>query len=349
MTSPTASLVIVSYNGWEELQRCLESVFQDDAPPAEVIVVDNASSDGSPLRIRQHFPQVILIEAPENLGFAAGCNLGAAHARGNYLAFLNPDTIVARGWLRALLDALENDPSAGLATSKILLLDQPNRLNTCGNQIHLTGITLCRGINHPAHSFDRLEPVNAVSGAAFMIRSDLFHRLGGFDEDLFLYMEDADLSLRARLAGYRCLYAPGSQVYHDYRLSFGPRKTFYQERNRYAMLLKAFRWRTLFLLAPALLLAEAITWGFTLLYEPARLGNKLEAYRWLWRNRRRLLDRRRSAQKLRRVPDRPLLLRSTAWLDFRQAVDGLLPRLAEAIFNPLFGLHKLLLGVVVWW
>jgi hypothetical protein len=127
-------------------------------------------------------------------------------------------------------------------------------------------------------------------------------------------------------------------------LRFGPLKTYYQERNRYLMLLKSLRWPTLLLMAPSLLLAEVVTWGFVLTREPRRWTNKLHAYAWLARHWREIMAQRRETQRLRRVSDRQMLKRLASQLAFEQTGEGLVPRLAHAVFDPLFA--ALLRGVV---
>jgi GT2 family glycosyltransferase len=346
---PTASIILVNYNGRGYLAPCLRSLLRAAHPGQEIILVDNASTDGSVRYVEQHFPQVWVVRNEANLGFGRGNNRGAQQATGPVLVFLNPDTTVEPGWLEALLAALEADPKAGLATAKILLLDDPARINTCGNDMHLTGLTLCRGMGAERGAFDERAEVGAVSGAAFAIRRDLFDALGGFDEAFFLYVEDSDLSLRARLAGARCLYVPDAVVYHDYALRFGPGKTFYQERNRHLMLLKALRWRTLLVLAPALALGELVTWGFVLLRKREQVGEKLRAYAWIARHWGQVMAARRRTQALRRVRDWDLLAQSTHRLDYGQVGDGRAARLAQAVFDPLFAVwRRVALALVRW-
>jgi GT2 family glycosyltransferase len=333
-------VILVNYNGGEAVLRCLRSLRESVWEDAEVVVVDNASTDGSAAAIEREYPEARLVRSARNRGFGAGCNLGARDAEGETLVFLNPDTTVEPGWLQALAGALERDEQAGLATAQVRLLDDPGRINTCGNEVHLTGLALCRGLGRPAGEFDRGQEVGAVSGAAFAIRRELFAALGGFDEDFFLYMEDTDLSLRARLAGFRCVYAPEAVVYHDYRLRIGPRKTYYQERNRYLILLKIFRWRTLLALSPALLLAEAITWGFSLARDRRNWANKLQAYVWVSRNLRAILEKRKQTQRLRAARDRELLAGAGYRLAFEQTGRDLISRGSHFIFDPLFFLLR---------
>jgi len=191
--------------------------------------------------------------------------------------------------------------------------------------------------------------VSAISGAAFIIRRNLFEALGEFDPDFFLYMEDTDLSLRARMAGSHCLYVPDSVVYHDYSLNFSSQKTFYQERNRYLMLLKIFKWPTLLVLSPALLLAELITWGFSLSRDRNHLGNKFKAYAWIIHNWGKIMAKRRRTQLMRTVKDRALLRVMTHRLDYNQTGPGFLTRLANWVLNPLFYLLRGFVLTFVWW
>ncbi len=344
-----ASIIIVNYNGQDFLEDCLHSIFETIGSNVEVILVDNDSHDGSPDEIARLFPEIRLIRSTENQGFAAGSNLGSQYARGQYLVFLNPDTQTANGWLEALLTALKESPKAGLVTSKILLLDRVDKINTAGNDVHLTGLTLCRGMGLTRNSFDDTGEVGAVSGAAFAIRRDLFNLLNGFDPHFFMYMEDTDLSLRAQLAGYRCLYTPASVVYHDYNLHFGPHKIYYQERNRYRMLLKILRWPTIFLLLPALLLAEIVSWGYVLLEDSNHFTNKLRAYGYVLSHWREIMAERRKAQDLRRIPDRDLLEHSVSRLDYAQTGATGASRMARLVFDPLFGFwHAVTLALIKW-
>jgi GT2 family glycosyltransferase len=230
-----------------------------------------------------------------------------------------------------------------------LLLDDPSRINTCGNDVHLSGLTLCRGLGHARESLPAQGEVGAVSGAAFAIRRDLFKALGGFDEGFFLYMEDTDLSWRARLAGYRCLYVPSSLAYHAYSLRFGPWKTYLQERNRYRMLLGNLRWRTIAVLSPALALAEFLSWAFVLLRDRSRFANKVRAYAWLVGHKNELLEKRRKARAIRKVPDRVLIETVTYRLAYEQTGGGLAPRLAHLLLDPLFYVcQRFALAVVRW-
>jgi GT2 family glycosyltransferase len=346
---PRATVIIVNYNSSGTLDACLSSVIRSLGPRDEVLLFDNGSTDGSVERVEQSFPQVQIIRSEENLGFAAGNNQAARRANGQDLAFLNPDTTTEAGWLDALIAALAADGTVGLVTSKILQMDKPDRVSGCGNDVHCSGLALGRGMGLHRDVFSRVEEVAAISGASFAVRKEVFDTIGGFDGDFFMYVEDTDLSFRTWLAGYRLLYVPESVVYHDYTLHFGPDKTFYQERNRYIMLLKSLRWPTLFLSLPAVLLAEVVTWGFVLLRERRHLRNKLSAYAWVITHWSNIMRKRRRVQHARRLPDRDLLWRLTHRLAYEQTGRGALPQLAHLVFDPLFFLsHRFALLTVRW-
>ena len=286
------SVVIVAYGSGETLPRCLASIDED----VEVLVVDNGGDVGE-------LPQAEVVRPGRNVGFAAGCNLGARRAHGDVLLFLNPDTIVAPGAISTLVGALA-DGSVGIAMARLRLLAQPELLNSSGNVIHVSGLAWSGGYGRPA--IDAAEPreITYPSGAAMAMRADVFRELGGFRDELFLYHEDLELGWRARMQGDRSVLVPGADVFHDYSYSRNAEKSYYLERNRLVFVLSAFSARLLLVLAPVLVAAE-----LALSARAAREGwlrAKLAGWAWCARHRRRILAMRRETQALRRVPDREL-------------------------------------------
>jgi len=271
-----ASIIIVTYNHREYLDTCLKSVLKQDYPH-EIILVDNCSQDGTVSFVREHFPEVIVIESPDNRGYGAGNNLGVKHARGEYVAILNPDTIVEEDWLSSLLSPLRRQPKV-ITTSKILLYDGL-AINTCGNINTFTGLTFTRGLGADPSSFPDAEEVSGVSGACFAMRRSDYLDLGGFDENFFLYNEDSELSWRAHLRNYRVFYVPTSVVRHDYQLSVSPEKIYFLEKGRYIILKKYFSTRDFFLFSPSLLIAELLTLGYALRFGRKGLLLKFKAVR----------------------------------------------------------------------
>jgi len=349
MELPKATVIIVNTNELHHLEKCLPTVVNQRYGEYEVVVVDNGSTDGSVEYIEAEFPQVRVIRNSTNLGYAGANNVGFQHSSGEYLVVLNPDTKVEAGWLQELVLALENDPSAGLATSKILLMDDSQHINTCGNQISLTGITVCRGLGQSADMYDQPEVVPAVSGAAFAIKRAVLEHIGGFDELYFMTYEDTDLSLRAALAGYKCIYVPTSVAYHKYAFRFSAQKCFLEERNRLLSWLKVFRWPTLIALSPPLILGEMLAWGYALMRGPAYVRSKIQSYLWIMRNWRQVTEARRRTQALRQVQDRHVLRQLSHELTLTGVVSQRVAAILEAFIHPaLWAWVRVCQAVVVW-
>jgi GT2 family glycosyltransferase len=261
-----------------------------------VIVVDN----GGDVEAREG---VALILPGENLGFAGGCNFGARRASGDALVFLNPDTVVAPGALEELVRPLE-DQTIGIVSARLRLLDQPELLNSAGNEVHVTGIAWAGLYGEPAESVAELRDVAFPTGAAMAIRRDLFEELGGFTEELFMYQEDLELGWRARLRGLRVVVNPAADVYHEYEFGRNPGKEYLLERNRLVFVLSAYSPRLLFLLSPVLVCTEAAM--LLLAVKEGWARDKLAGWGWLLRHVGWLHRHRRETQRLRRVRDREL-------------------------------------------
>jgi GT2 family glycosyltransferase len=333
------SVIVVAYNSAAYLPACIESILPQLRPADELIVVDNGSDDGSADLVRSRYPQARLVHG-RNGGYGAGCNAGGACARGDHLVFLNPDTVLRAGALAALVGPIGQGADA-LTTACVVMMGRPDVINACGNTMHYTGLTYCRGGGRPRAMYSTAAEVDAVSGAAFAIRSATFEQLGGFDEAFFMYVEDTDLSWRARLSGRACLYVPEALIEHDYRQAYTPSKAFYLDRNRHLMLIKNLSSAAYLRLLPGLLLSEIVTWGFLVLKGPRFWNVKPRVYAWLWRQRRAIRASRGAGPIA--GPAGGAIDRMTHQLDFGQMVHPLLARAAGAIFHPVFWAARLLL------
>ena len=333
---PAASVVVVGYNSSEWLVPCLAALSRQDYPgPFEIIYVDNQSSDGSAELVRGQFPETRIIESGDNLGYAGGNNLGAAAAMGDVLAFANPDTLAESDWLRELVRPLVADDSVGLTTSKIVRMDQPAVINACGNDISLSGITTCHRAGQPSVGITMDEDILAVSGASFAIRSSLFHRLGGFDESFWMYLEDTDLSWRARMLGYRCVLAAKSVIAHDYSFSLTPKKTQLIERNRYLMLTKNLSISSMIWLLPGLFVGETLTWGWAAMHGWRHLWAKLCAIAWMFGNVGDVWRSRRRTQSTRALSDSAVLRGFQPAPAITEISAGLVGHAAQTVLVPL--------------
>jgi GT2 family glycosyltransferase len=265
----------------------------------ELIVIDNASSDGTPDAAREAVPDATVIDAGGNLGFAAASNRGAALSSGELFLFLNPDAVVAHGFRDAI--ELPLSEGRGWAAWQGLVTSHGGRLvNSRGGAIHFTGIAWAGGAGEPLEEEvpGGYEP-GFVSGACLAIPATLFEDAGGFCEPFFLYHEDVDLSLRLRLAGGRLGTEPGARADHDYDFLKGAEKWRHLERNRWATIIRTYPGALLALLAPALLATEVALVPASLAggWATQKLRSWLDVARWL----PRLLRERRAIQSTRRA------------------------------------------------
>lgn len=221
--SPSVSIIIVTYNSAPHVAACAAALRAlDYAPRPQIVVVDNASQDGSAALVRQMLPEALLLPQEANLGFGGGVHRGVAASSGEHLVLLNPDTVVDPGWLTALVDQLA-EPGCGIAGSKILD-SRGETLLHAGGAVDLP-VVLARhlGYGEPAAARpDAPAAVPFVTGASLALRRELWDRLGGLDAGFFPgYFEDVDLCWRARALGLECRYAPRSTLRHGESASTG--------------------------------------------------------------------------------------------------------------------------------
>lgn len=223
------SILVVSYNTRELTLAALNSVVRETRHISyEIIVVDNASSDGSAAAIAAEFPQVRLFALPDNIGFAAANNRASVEARGEYLLLLNPDTLVLDSAIDRLIDFARREPMARIWGGRTLYADQTLNPSSCWGRITLWNL-FCRasgltGLFKRSEFFngeayggwqrDRVRAVDIVSGCFFLIRRQDWQVLGGFSPLFFMYGEEADLCLRARAAGARPMITPEATIVH---------------------------------------------------------------------------------------------------------------------------------------
>lgn len=250
---PLITVLLVNYNGLVHLEECLSSLRDQSFRDAEVVLVDNASTDGSVDYVRQRFPEVRLVESGANLGFAGGNNFGLMHCRGRYVFFLNNDTKLEPGALDAIARGIRERPDVRVFACLMLRYDDPRVVDNAGEIIYRNGLIYSHA-GYPAHLFDmRREVIGACGGAAVYARS-LLDEIGAFDEDFFLIFEDVDLSLRARHHGETILFLPDARVLHKGSASIGGRfsntAVYYSTRNYLPLFLKNFPTLTLVRCAP---------------------------------------------------------------------------------------------------
>jgi GT2 family glycosyltransferase len=255
---PLASIVVPTWNGAHLLPACLASLQAQTYYPREIIVVDGASTDGTAALVRARFPEVRLLVLDRNRGFAGNANAGIRAARGAIIALLNNDAAAEPGWLAALVAGFADDPRVGQCASKVLLWDRRDVLNSAGDLYRRDGTPANRGAwEVDRGQYDAPAEVFGGSGCAVAYRRAMLDDVGLFDERLWMYCEDVDLSFRAQLRGWRCRYVPTARVYH--RLSAtggGPLASYYCGRNFLYVLLRNLPAPLLWRYAPAILRAQ---------------------------------------------------------------------------------------------
>jgi GT2 family glycosyltransferase len=213
MNSPKVFIIILNYNGKEFIKKTLSGVLRINYPNFEVVLVDNNSEDGSFELIKREFSKIILIKNSENLGFSAGNNIGIEYAleRGaEYIFLLNYDTEVEKNFLTPLIEIMEEDKRIGIA-SPIILNEDGSAIWFSGGKISWLKM---KSYHEDDNKKDNYFNSNYLSGCAMLIRSEIFQKVGLFDEDYFLYWEDADFSVRAKRAGYKLAVCPKSRIIH---------------------------------------------------------------------------------------------------------------------------------------
>ena len=253
-------IVILNWNGRAHLERFLPSVVAHSGE-ASVVVADNGSNDDSVLFLREHYPQVELLQLDQNYGFAEGYNRALSRIEADCYVLLNSDVEVEEGWLNPLVARLAADEKVAALAPKIISYERKSDFEyagAAGGFIDCFGYPFCRGrildtIEKDQGQYDTAREVFWASGACMVVRADLFHKLGGFDGDFFAHMEEIDLCWRMQLAGYRVMVEPRSRVFH---LGGGTlpnnsaRKLYLNYRNNLSMLFKNLSRRSLLPVCP---------------------------------------------------------------------------------------------------
>jgi GT2 family glycosyltransferase len=340
------SVIIVNWNGKDVLSDCLESLLKQDYANLEIWVSDNGSEDGSQAMVKKTFPSVRLLENGENLGFGSAINRVLQKAEGDYFLFLNNDLELTTNCVKELVILLDSDPQIGAAVPKILYHSNsrqpssPNNsaiINSFGVLINYTGIACPNLVDEMDR--DNLSLTETACGGIFMFTKEVYERVGGFDDDLFLYHEDHDLSWRIRLGGWKLMVNPRSICNHHYNFNKGMQKFYWSEKNRLHILLKNLEYKTLILIFPALVvielaqIAHALTHGWTWL--------KLKIYFELFGQFPQIARKRRQIRSLRKVSDKEIcrLYQGTI------SVSGMKNPLIDFLLSPILSAYwKLIRG-----
>lgn len=329
---PRVSAVVLAWKAEPWLRRCVESLLGSEKVAVDVVLVDNGCTTDD-VAVLEQLPGVSVVRPGSNLGFAGGCNAGAAVATGQYLALVNGDAVVEPGTLSRLIEEAAR-PEVGIAGASVRLAEDPRLINAGANPLHILGLSWSGRMGEVETGVDPV-PTAVASGACLVVPRSLWQRLGGFDEAYFAYHEDVELSTRMWRTGRQVLYVPDAIAVHRYEFSRNAFKLYLIERNRLMFVLTTWSTRTLLVLAPLLVGLEVAMLGLA-----ARQGwtrEKVQGWRWLWENRRHLRARRRQLAAERTVPEREWMAVLTDRLDTTAvalpAGTGLLNALVHAYWS----------------
>ena len=303
-TSQTA-VVILNWNGLSYLQEFLPSVVAH-SEGCQIIVADNASSDGSVAFLREHFPQVRVILLPENYGFCEGYNKALLQVSATYYVLLNSDVSVPPGWLHHVLTLMDADASIAVCQPKINAWQHPNCFEYAGaggGMLDTLGYPFCRGrlfdtLEEDKGQYNDVQEIFWATGACMFVRADVFNALGGLEPAFFAHMEEIDFCWRAKSAGYKVMYNGFSHVYHvggGTLHKSNPRKTFLNFRNGLALLYKNIPTKELI---PTMTLRIVLDWiaalSMVLTGQTKDAQAVLDAYKDLLRHRHYWHNRRKA-------------------------------------------------------
>jgi GT2 family glycosyltransferase len=302
--SHRVTVVVPNWNGERFLCTCLGSLRRQSFERFETVLVDNGSTDASVAFVGRNFPEVRVLPLGENGGFSVAVNAGIRASRAEYVALLNNDTEVDPGWLQALVKAADSCPEAGFFASKLVDFDDRRVLDGTGDVLRRSGLPYRLGHGEVDRGqYDEATFVFGACAGGALYRRSMLDQIGLFDEDFFANCEDGDLSFRAQLAGYRCLYVPESIIYHMGSATFGkrsPTAVRLGTRNSLCMLVKNLPAPLVPGLLPFVLAGQLSRLVVTAL--TSTLRPHLEGFAGALRLLPLMLKKRREIQRRRRVP-----------------------------------------------
>lgn len=315
-TKPKLAVVVLSYNGRELLNKFLPPIIKSKTDYTEIYVVDNASHDGTYEFIQEHFPEVKLIRLEVNKGFTNGYVASLPQIDADYYALVSSDVEVSEGWIEPIISLLDSNPDVAVVQPKIKSYNNKREFEysgASGAYIDKYGYPFCRGrlfftIEEDDAQYQDNREVFWCSGACMFIRSDVYHQLGGFDNDYYAHMEDIDLSWRVKNAGYKVMVCPQAVVYHvgGHIISYGsPPKIFRNYKNGMIMLLKNLPAGQVWWIIPYRLLLDGVA-GIRALVKgnSKECGAILKAHFEFWSGLQKWIRKRKEAKKAVNNPNR---------------------------------------------
>lgn len=310
---PLVSIIISNYRDVENLKRCLESIKENvSIEDVEVIVVDYGTPNLKGF-IRKYFPFVKLIQLRRDVGVPAQRNIGALISKGVYLFFLDNDTYVCKDCVKNLIRLLRTDQTIAVIQPKTLVLSNPSYINTTGGFMNVIGEPSLRGyLKRDVGQYDHVDEVFYAQNSGFIIRRDIFMKIGMYDSSYYFYFDETDLCFRLWLNGYRVIYVPYAIILHKVSSirKVNPAKVFYYERNKIMTLIKNLEIAHVLVYVPTAIIYSLMIRVLSVVKrrDPRIVIATIKSYLWMLINLRSIVRKRYFVQsKIRRVSDKYLL------------------------------------------
>ncbi|MFA6106714.1 MAG: glycosyltransferase family 2 protein [Patescibacteria group bacterium] len=356
MDKKKVGIIIVNYKDYAEkyLAECRDSLRAQSYPRelTQIYIVDNASTDKTRRFLTEHYPEAAVIPRPDG-NYAAANNSGIKKALEDgceLAAIANMDVKFAPDWLKELVSAADSDPVIGIAQSRILLypkkIGATPIINTLGNICHFLGFGFTSGYGEPDRLIEGLPEISGyASGCSFIIKKEALEKINGYNEEFYMYHDDMEISLKARLAGYKIVLAPKSVVYHKYEFSRSVKMLYFMERNRYLVMLIFYRLPTILLILPALIFMD---FGMVIYSIPGGwLKTKISVYGYFMKSKhwRAIFRERKKIKALKKLPDKKLLKNFQGQILFQEINNPVLKYIANPLFNAYW---KLVKKILIW-
>lgn len=351
-------IILVNYKDYAEkfLSECRDSLRKQTYKNFVVYIVDNASSPETVAYLHKEFPEAVIIPRKDG-NYAAANNAGIERASSDgseYLVIVNMDVKLDPLWLEELVIAFESQENVAFAQSLLLLYPTTKeewenpKINSLGNLNNFLGFGFTKGYQVPVKDvslFDTLEIKGYASGCSFITSREVIEKIGGYDEEYYMYHDDLEMSWRAKLAGYKIILVPKSIVYHKYEFARSVRMLYYMERNRFLAILSYYRWPTLILFMPALIFMELGMWMYSILNGWFFTKVKVEWYFNQPKTWKHIFEVRKKIREIRKISDKEILKNFWGKVEFQEIANPLLKYIANPILNTYF---KLIRYLIVW-
>ena len=306
MSLEKVTIAVITYNGESLLEECLSAVKSQSYPEYEIIVVDNNSTDQSVDLVKARFPEVKVLRMEENKGPSPARNVAIREANTRYILLVDDDAVLAPDCVKILMNAVNKFPEAAVWSPRVIYYDRRNIIQYDGASLHYVGEAI---LNNPDTRVENAlgeEPfsIDTAGGVAYIVDKEKALQVDLFDEDYFFGKTDTEFTFRLTISGFRCLNVPRAIVYHKVKKR-GLTKAFYQVRNRWFLILRTYSFKTILLIILPLLLYEISV--LTFLAWKGALSKYVKANLAVLKDLKRLMNKRRRVQALRKIGDREVL------------------------------------------